>query len=112
MGAEIERVNVRLVLPDGLELEENEVLVTSDDGLVEVTADHAHAWRGADDLLYPSEQAMRDARQEPHPDAGPDGKVQILIAETVGRPWQVLGGESDRKDPVGCSTGWAASTGA
>src|SRR6266851_2166579 len=95
MGVELERGNVVLGLPPADWLQKA-VLVSSLDGLVKITVDFGHAWWGADDVLYLTEEAMTRAGVAPHEDAeADDGRVEFALPEVVAGPWG-LGAEPGR----------------
>ena len=88
MGVEVERDDVRLLLPDGEMPPEGEVLAGSLDGAVAIRAGAGRAWRGADGRLYESRHDMRTAGVEPAEGmADPDGLV-VMSAPRVVTPWQ------------------------
>jgi hypothetical protein len=58
LGAEIELHNVVITLPDGTRPDEKELLLTSPGGLVRVMVDTVVVWRGPDNVLYESWDAV------------------------------------------------------
>ena len=90
MGAEIERRNVGLLLPAGQNWPRKVVLVQSRDEFVKIVVDHARAWRGANGVLYETEEDMKRAGAAPHPEqADRGGEFDLAVPEMVAGPWQV-----------------------
>ena len=93
MGVEIERHNVRIVLPTGRPVKGKTWLLRSHDGLVNVVADSALVWVGEDLSLYESRAAMQAAGESGHPQLnrmGEAGAITVSIPEAVTAPWRVL----------------------